>query len=119
MRSLAMAAALGALAMGRVPDEREVGQLMAGAHQGYTDCGLGEAVTDRIATRVRAAGPAQGLLGAKMSGGGNGGTVCVLYRGAEGERNLRRLAAEIGAETGQEHHVFTDSSDGAAWSEDA
>ena len=101
------------------PDPTEIGHLMAEAHQGYTDCGIGDATTDHIATRVREAGISQGLLGAKISGGGNGGTVCVLYRGAEGERNLHHIADGLAAETGAAHHVFTGSSEGAAWSADA
>lgn len=54
------------------------------AHQSYSDCGLGSQQTDELVDLVRNAGPAKGLYGAKITGGGSGGTVAVLgNKGAE------------------------------------
>ena len=59
---------------------RLLGELMAASHDGYSRCGLGTPATDRIVDAVRAAGWEQGLVGARVSGGGCGGTVVVLGR---------------------------------------
>jgi L-arabinokinase len=95
------------------PDPEEVGALLAASHAGYTACRLGHAATDRIADAVRRLGPAQGLLGAKISGGGSGGTVGVLLRGEEGVAALHRLAAELAPPGGPPPRVFLGSSEGA------
>lgn len=57
-----------------------VGEVMASSHAGYSRCGLGSPQTDRIVEAVRAAGWEQGLVGARVSGGGSGGTVVVIGR---------------------------------------
>lgn len=57
-----------------------LGELMYQSHASYTACGLGHAATDALVSAVRAAGPAHGLFGAKVTGGGSGGTVVVLAR---------------------------------------
>ena len=72
-----------------------VGELMSQAHGDYTAMGLGAPETDAI---VRAllleAGPSKGVLGARISGGGSGGTVAVLCRGDEGVDAVRALLAQ-------------------------
>jgi galactokinase len=75
---------------------RILGDLMAASHAGYSRCGLGAPTTDRIAHAVRVAGWERGLVGARVSGGGSGGTVVVLGR-EEAEPVVRRLAKRLGA----------------------
>jgi L-arabinokinase len=76
--------------------ERALGALMGASHESYSRCGLGAPETDRIVEAVRAAGSEHGLIGARVSGGGSGGTVVVL--GREGaEPVVRRLAERLGA----------------------
>ncbi len=59
----------------------QLGALMYAAHAGYSACGLGHSATDAIVEEVRRQGAAAGYYGAKITGGGSGGTVCVLsYR---------------------------------------
>jgi L-arabinokinase len=58
----------------------DLGALMYGSHESYGRCGLGSDGTDALVALVREAGPAQGLFGAKITGGGSGGTVAVLAR---------------------------------------
>jgi galactokinase len=88
-----------------------LGELMYQSHASYSACGLGSAGTDRLVELVRAAGPARGLYGAKITGGGSGGTVAVLgRRGAE----VQAVADAYAAETGQEARVFSGSSPGSA-----
>jgi L-arabinokinase len=58
----------------------ELGELMYASHASYGACGLGTDGTDRLVALVREAGAATGLFGAKITGGGSGGTVVVLGR---------------------------------------
>ena len=50
------------------------------SHASYGRCGLGSPGTDRLVELVRAEGPAAGLYGARITGGGSGGTVAVIGR---------------------------------------
>lgn len=54
-----------------------LGELMYQSHVGYTQCGLGSAATDKIVELVRSERN-NGLIGAKITGGGAGGTVAIL-----------------------------------------
>jgi galactokinase len=97
------------------PDEdrlRAMGELMYGSHASYSVCGLGSAGTDRLVELVREAGPAAGLYGAKITGGGSGGTVAVLGRAGSGDA-VAAVAARYRDETGREAAVFSGSSPGA------
>lgn len=84
---------------------QELGQLMYASHQSYTACGLGSDATDRLVEQVRAAGPDQGLVGAKITGGGSGGTIAILAT-SSAERVVREIAGL--------RRVFTESGPGAA-----
>ena len=69
---------------------------MVHAHLGYSSIGLGAPATDRIvaeATRVA------GVYGARVSGGGSGGTVVVLCTDAA-VPVLQALAETLAAEHG-------------------
>jgi galactokinase len=90
-----------------------LGELMYQSHASYSACGLGSSATDRLVKMARAAGPASDIFGAKITGGGSGGTVAVLAR-RDAEAAVRRLAEEYGAEAGLRPHVFASSSPGAA-----
>ncbi|MBI2404022.1 MAG: GHMP kinase [Gemmatimonadetes bacterium] len=90
----------------------EAGGLMYQSHRSYGACGLGSDGTDRLVDLVAAVGPSGGLFGAKITGGGSGGTVAVL--GTSGaEAVVRDLAARYRAESGRPSGVFTDSGPGA------
>lgn len=84
-----------------------LGELMYQSHASYSACGLGATATDAIVEAIRTHGPAHGLYGAKITGGGSGGTVAVLGR-PEALPLVRRIAEQHA--TGL---VFTGSSDGA------
>lgn len=87
-----------------------LGALMYASHASYGACGLGSSGTDRLVELVRAAGP--DLAGAKITGGGSGGTVAVLAR--TGSRALiEGIAASYEHETGRVATVLGGSSDGA------
>ncbi len=60
------------------PDAHRLGALMYESHDSYSACGLGSTGTDRLVALAREAGVARGIYGAKITGGGSGGTVAVL-----------------------------------------
>jgi len=61
---------------------------------------------------VQQRGPQKGLYGAKITGGGSGGTVAILAdTGAEDA--VRAVAADYTAETSLRPDLFADSSPGA------
>jgi L-arabinokinase len=87
-----------------------LGELMVQSHASYSACGLGSKGTDRLVALVRDAGPSHGLYGAKITGGGSGGTVAVLGRkGAD----IGAIAKAYEEESGQTPRVFSGSSPGA------
>ena len=89
-----------------------LGELMRQAHVGYSECGLGSEATDRIVEMVRQEKGA-GLLGAKITGGGAGGTVAVLgWASPEAEAAFERVRDRYASESGKEPYVFTGSSAG-------
>lgn len=93
---------------------RQLGALMYQSHASYSACGLGSAGTDRLVELVRAAGPESGLYGAKITGGGCGGTVAVLARRGATDA-VRQIAARYAAETAQPDSLLLGgSSPGAA-----
>ena len=83
----------------------ELGQLMYASHESYSACGLGSDATDRLVELVKDAGRERGLFGAKITGGGSGGTVAVLGT-LEAENAVREIAAQ--------KRVFMESGPGAA-----
>lgn len=54
---------------------QKMGELMYQSHASYSACGLGSDRTDEI---VALSKNIPGVYGAKITGGGNGGTVCLL-----------------------------------------
>lgn len=90
----------------------QMGALMYASHESYSACGLGSAATDRLVTMVREAGPAAGLYGAKITGGGSGGTVAVLGR-SDADAAVADLARRYALEAGRGGYVFRGSSPGA------
>lgn len=91
---------------------RELGTLMFESHASYSACGLGSAGTDRLVQLVREEADA-GIFGAKITGGGSGGTVAVLGRqGAFAA--VERVAARYSAETGHAPIILSGTSVGTA-----
>ena len=68
-----------------------LGQWMYSSHESYGKCGLGDQYTDVLVEKVREIGPSGGLYGARITGGGSGGTVCILARKGEGEKQAKAL----------------------------
>lgn len=88
-----------------------LGELMYQSHASYSACGLGSDATDSLVAGVRDAGPRAGFFGAKITGGGSGGTVAVLARkGVE----IEPLVSAYERLSGHRPRVFSGSSPGSA-----
>jgi len=87
----------------------ELGELMYEAHRSYTALGLNSAGTDLIVELVR---KEAGLFGAKITGGGSGGTVAVLGD-QKSPAAIERVVDSYAKETGHQPYVFNGSSPGA------
>jgi L-arabinokinase len=90
----------------------EIGRLMLESHESYGACGLGSDGTDRLVALVAEAGAGRGLFGAKITGGGSGGTVAV-FATEDAADLVHGIARRYSAETGHAAEVFTGSSPGA------
>jgi L-arabinokinase len=69
-----------------------LGELLYQSHAGYGSIGLGCPETDALVDAIRGLGPGHGFYGARVSGGGSGGTVVVLLE----ERAVPELARRAG-----------------------
>lgn len=94
---------------------QRAGQLMYEAHASYSErVDLGSAETDLLVDLIRERGPARGLFGAKITGGGAGGTVAVLCtEGEEAEIALEEVCREYERRTGIAPRPILGSSPGA------
>jgi len=90
-----------------------LGELMYQSHASYSACGLGSPGTERIVQLVRKEGRDQGLYGARITGGGSGGTVAILGR-ADAGPSVARIRERYWNATGYEPLVFSGTSNGAA-----
>jgi len=89
-----------------------LGALMYASHASYSACGLGSDGTDALVTFARRAGPACGVYGAKITGGGSGGSVAILG-GTDASPLVHTIAAQYARRSGYAARVFGGSSSGA------
>ncbi|MCM3906340.1 MAG: hypothetical protein ND866_32030 [Pyrinomonadaceae bacterium] len=94
-------------------EPESLGELMYQSHASYSACGLGSKGTDELVELVRAAGVKRGLYGAKITGGGSGGTVAVLGRRDAGTA-VDEVARSFAERTGHQPYIFSGSSPGSA-----
>ena len=90
-----------------------LGELMYQSHASYSACELGSGGTDTIVRLIKDAGEDRGLYGAKISGGGSGGTVVILGR-RDAAGAVAEVAEQFAALTGHKPHIFSGSSPGSA-----
>ncbi|MCE1200018.1 MAG: hypothetical protein LWW85_13700 [Marinilabiliales bacterium] len=89
-----------------------MGEQMYQSHFAYTECGLGSDATDFLVNLCKAQGKANGIYGAKITGGGAGGTVAILAD--KYARNLVKDIFEAYKAAGLgDPYLFEGSSDGA------
>jgi galactokinase len=92
-------------------DGPQLGELMFASHESYSRCGLGSPGTDLLVNLVREVNG--DLYGARITGGGSGGTVAVIgRRGADSA--ISSLADRYREQTTYQPLVISGSSPGAA-----
>ena len=82
------------------------------SHDSYSRCGLGSRGTDELVALVRESA-SDHLYGAKITGGGSGGTVAILGRRGVGVV-IEKIAKYYRQETGYQSTVISGSSPGAS-----
>lgn len=92
---------------------KQMGNLMLQSNESYSGVGLGNEFTDKIIELVHDAGVDSGVFGARVSGGGNGGTVCVLSYGKEGKEAVKEIYRKYRQIKKQKLFFFSGSSHGA------
>ncbi|MCS7254324.1 MAG: GHMP kinase [Armatimonadota bacterium] len=100
----------------RTGDERllvRAGKLMYASHWSYSKrAGLGCEETDLLVSLARSYGTAHGIYGAKITGGGSGGTVAMLIRD-DAIQTVMHIAEEYERVTGLKPRLFIGTSMGA------
>ena len=87
-------------------DISRAGLLMYQSHTSYNQIDLGCEETDLLVSLGRHSGPAKGIYGAKITGGGSGGTVAFLTYGARAEQTVHEIAEAYQEQTGRTPQVF-------------
>jgi L-arabinokinase len=87
-----------------------LGELMFESHESYRRCGLTEEGTDLLAA-LAAERRSDGVYGARITGGGSGGTVAILSDSDAGNV-VNEIASEYQRQTGREPKIFHGSSPG-------
>lgn len=98
-----------------------LGELMYQCHYSYSDCGLGSDGTDRLVKLVQemqhrksSHDGRSSLFGAKITGGGSGGSVCVMGRNCvQSSEEILEIQQRYKAATGYLPIIFEGSSPGA------
>jgi L-arabinokinase len=113
-RVLRFIAALRAAAQGDESACVTAGEAMYGAHESYRDnCRLSVPEVNFLVEAVRKRGPASGLYGAKITGGGTGGTVAIFGKKEALKEQVPQIAAEYSRLVGDTPDVFEGTSPGA------
>eukprot|EP00898_Chlorokybus_atmophyticus_P005965 jgi/Chlat1/636/Chrsp103S00005 len=93
-----------------------LGELMYQSHASYSLCGLGSPGTDLLVALVEDMQQRKpnALFGAKITGGGSGGTVCALGGvGPESDAAIQEIQQAYCSATGHTPYIFEGSSPGA------
>jgi L-arabinokinase len=107
-----------ALGAARAGDRRALevaGECMYAAHASYRDnCRLSVDEVDVLVEAVRKRGPAAGLYGAKITGGGTGGTVAVFGELNRLKEQVEQIAIEYSRRIGAMPDIFWGPAPGEA-----
>jgi galactokinase len=95
----------------REDDLQLVGELLAQSHWAQRAAGYGDTHADALADMVNAAGPGEGLYGARAAAAPSGANVVVLGR-ADGDTALRAIATVYAERSGITTAVFGGSAPG-------
>lgn len=108
---------IAALQAAKAGDEKALvaaGELMYGAHESYRDnCKLSVPEVNFLVEAVQKRGAKAGLYGAKITGGGTGGTVAVFGQIAALKEHIPQIAVEFSRRVGVMPDIFEGTSPGA------
>ncbi len=105
---------IGAAADKNERDLVAAGECMVASHASYRDnCNLSIPEVDFIVDAVCRRGPQMGLYGAKITGGGSGGTIAVFGKKEALENEIPGITREYKRLTGLEAELFEGTSPGA------
>ena len=108
---------IAALQAAKSGDEKALvaaGELMYGAHESYRDnCKLSVPDVNFLVEAVQKRGAKAGLYGAKITGGGTGGTVAVFGKIAALKEHIPQIAVEFSRRVGVTPDIFEGTSPGA------
>jgi L-arabinokinase len=90
----------------------KLGELMFQSHESYSSCGLGSVETDLVIDIAKGL-KGSGLYGARVTGGGSGGTVAVLGRRGSSEA-ITELLESYNLKSGSKGSLISGSSPGAS-----
>jgi L-arabinokinase len=85
------------------------------SHESYTSCGLNSSGTDELVELVRGIGIDGGLYGARITGGGSGGTVVVLGEREMAPASIELIVQAYSQKNGYTPLVISGSSSGASF----
>jgi L-arabinokinase len=90
------------------------GEMMYAAHESYrNNCQLSVEEVDFLVEAVRKRGPQRGLYGAKITGGGTGGTVAIFGKLEALKEEVPQIAIEYSRRVGGMPDLFEGTSPGA------
>jgi L-arabinokinase len=113
-RVLRFIAALQAASKGDAAACVTAGEAMYAAHDSYRDnCHLSVPEVNFLVDAVRKRGPENGLYGAKITGGGTGGTVAIFGKIEALKEHVPQIATEYSRRIGQMPDIFEGTSPGA------
>ncbi len=91
-----------------------LGELMYQSHASYSACGLGSPETDLLVELAKQTGEQGNVFGAKITGGGSGGTVAFLIKKSE-TKQIHQIREKFHRKTGHKPYLFIGSSDGSRY----
>jgi galactokinase len=92
----------------------QAGEMMFAAHESYRDnCRLSVPEVNFLVEAVHKRGPEHGLYGAKITGGGMGGTVAVFGKVEALKEHVPQIAVEYSRRVGVMPDIFEGTSPGA------
>jgi galactokinase len=84
---------------------KAMGSIMTNSHQSYSNCGLGSEKTDEL-VKMANLKVLEDVHGARITGGGSGGTVCILCVGEKGKQAVRAIWNEYQERNQMEVKLF-------------
>jgi L-arabinokinase len=99
----------------RIQAKYALGDIMNASHKGYGEVGLGAKETDFVHDEIQKLREQGYCYGSRITGGGAGGTVCLLCEKRYKDRVKAQLKSSYEREYGQSAGFFEESGEGARY----